>query len=65
MLRVVQESLTNVMKHGDKKGLVSVSVRRDDNRVDVRVVNDVEDRPGMQVMAWWECRSARSWSAAR
>ncbi|PBJ00799.1 Nitrate/nitrite sensor protein NarX [Rhodococcus erythropolis] len=45
LLRVVQESLTNVMKHGDKKGLVSVSVRRDDNRVDVRVVNDVEGSP--------------------
>ena len=23
LLRVIQESLTNVMKHGDKKGLVS------------------------------------------
>lgn len=45
LLRVVQESLTNVMKHGDKKGLVSVSVGRDDNRVDVRVVNDVEGSP--------------------
>ncbi|WP_235171921.1 sensor histidine kinase [Rhodococcus erythropolis] len=45
LLRVVQESLTNVMKHGDKKGLASVSVGRDDNRVDVRVVNDVEGSP--------------------
>ncbi|BAH33010.1 putative two-component histidine kinase [Rhodococcus erythropolis PR4] len=45
LLRVIQESLTNVMKHGDKKGLVSVSVGRDDNRVHVRVVNDVEGSP--------------------
>lgn len=45
LLRVVQESLTNVMKHGDKKGPVSVLVGRDENRVDVRVVNDVEGSP--------------------
>ncbi|WP_231915757.1 sensor histidine kinase [Rhodococcus sp. EPR-134] len=45
LLRVIQESLTNVMKHGDKKGLVSVSVGREDNRVHVRVVNDVEGSP--------------------
>lgn len=45
LLRVIQESLTNVMKHGDKKGLVSVSVGRDENRVHVRVVNDVEGSP--------------------
>ncbi|WP_045070474.1 MULTISPECIES: sensor histidine kinase [unclassified Rhodococcus (in: high G+C Gram-positive bacteria)] len=42
LLRVIQESLTNVMKHGDRKGPVSVSVRRNAGRVDVKVINNVE-----------------------
>ncbi|MDZ7912286.1 MAG: histidine kinase [Rhodococcus sp. (in: high G+C Gram-positive bacteria)] len=42
LLRVIQESLTNVMKHGDRKGSVSVSVRLLDGRVDVRVINSCE-----------------------
>lgn len=42
LLRVIQESLTNVMKHGDRKGSVSVSVRRLAGRVDVRAVNSCE-----------------------
>nr|WP_254922815.1 histidine kinase [Rhodococcus sp. OK302] len=39
LLRVVQESLTNVMKHGDPTATVVVSVRRVGEVVDVRVVN--------------------------
>ena len=39
LLRVVQESLTNVMKHGDPTATVAVSVGRVGEDVDVRVVN--------------------------
>ena len=42
LLRVIQESLTNVMKHGRKKEPVSVSVRRKDGRVEVRVSNNFD-----------------------
>ncbi|MFE4501162.1 sensor histidine kinase [Rhodococcus sp. NPDC056743] len=40
LLRVVQESLTNVLKYGDRKVPVSVTVRRKDGRVEVRVSNN-------------------------
>ncbi|WP_245627547.1 sensor histidine kinase [Actinomadura oligospora] len=38
--RVVQESLTNVARHAPQAGSVTVSVRRDDDRVTVEVVDD-------------------------
>jgi signal transduction histidine kinase len=39
LLRVVQESLTNAMKHADPSGVVTVTVARRDGGVDVRIAN--------------------------
>ncbi|MGN7782371.1 sensor histidine kinase [Mycolicibacterium sp. 22603] len=39
VLRVIQESLTNVMKHAEPAGAVTLAVRRRDGGVDIRVDN--------------------------
>ncbi|MGI5238522.1 sensor histidine kinase [Dactylosporangium sp. CA-139066] len=44
-LRVIQEALTNVLRHGPGSR-ATVAVRRDGEQVSVRVTNSAPDRPG-------------------